>query len=354
MKLSVPFIPDPWFVHFLKDRVSEISSLYFPLYSGPIMDARIRLEQIDPESLCRSLVVFPDTRKYLLLNTRFLRPEYYHDSSFLDRMADLFEQMVVRAGLSGIVFTDAYFLNALAGTGRDILTRLEALPGVNCMMDSARKVFAFLDLIRSTGFRMPGKLVLDRSLNRDFKSLKSTVQTIQKNFPDVRIELLANEGCIDLCPFKPTHDAQIALANQGLVREMNFRTNQMLGCHAYFLKHPERFLCSPFIRPEDSDAYQGTADSLKLCGRSLGPRFMARCITAYETASFDGNLLDIMDAPHGLRDRIHIDNKRLDPGFLDMITSCPMDCGGCKNCRALFSAASTRKPFTLRQYKDWI
>jgi len=354
MKLSVPFISDASYIHFLENHISCLESIYFPLPSGPVLDSRIRTKEVGLHEVAGELKQFTTIRKYGLLNTRFIHPDAYHDRDFLNRTLDRLEFLALDAGMTGFVFSDAYFLNALSRTGRDIIPGLEAVPGINCMMDSSRKVFSFFDLISHTGFKLPGKIALDRSLNRDPARLEKTVREIKGRYPSIKIELLANEGCIDFCPFKLTHDAQISFSNLGLARDQNYLTNRTLGCHAYFFKTPERFFLSPFIRPEDLDFYKDTADAVKLCGRTLGAKFLMNCITAYKDASHDGNLLLLMDAVHWLSDHIYIDNKKLDPGFLSMLTSCTKDCGTCTTCRDLLLTTSMHKPFTIKAYGDYL
>lgn len=163
---------------------------------------------------------------------------------------------------------------------------------------------------------------------------------------------MANEGCIYHCPFKPAHDAHIALSNTGLVREATFRMNQTLGCHAYFNTHPHRLLKSPFIRPEDLNHYRGMADGIKLCGRTLGPAFLKRCIRAYGDRTFEGNLLALMDASGFMADRVHIPNPALGPDFFTTLTSCTKQCKGCKICPSIFKQIAATKPVGLSSYED--
>ena len=184
-------------------------------------------------------------------------------------------------GVHGIVFSDLYLANALDRTGHEIISRLEAVPGVNLMLDTPDKVFSCLEFIETTRFAAPGRLIPDRSLNRDPHRLRHLYTTVKAACPDIFIELLANEGCVYHCPFKPAHDAHIALSNTGLVRESTWKINQTLGCHAYFNAHPHKFLKSPFIRPEDLTHYRGMADGIKLCGRTRGTAFLQQCIRAY-------------------------------------------------------------------------
>jgi len=354
MKLSVPFIPDEPYIHFLEKNVLGLESIYFPLPSGPVLDSRIRLKEAGTDEVARELKQFKNIRKYCLLNSRFIHPHAYHDPHFLNRTMDRLELLALDAGMTGFVFSDAYFLNALSRTNRDIIADLEAVPGINCMMDSSEKAFAFFDLIEQAGFKLPGKIALDRSLNRNLVQFEKTALEIKGRYPSIKIEILANEGCIDLCPFKLTHDAQISFSNLGLSKTTHDLTNRTLGCHAYFFKNPERFFKSPFIRPEDLSAYKNLADTVKLCGRTLGAKFLMNCITAYRDASYDGNLFLLMDAAHWLSDLIHLDNKKLDPGFMSVLTSCSKDCRNCSICSDLLLTTSMHKPFKIKAYEDYL
>ena len=354
MKLSVPFIPDEPYIRFLKKNIQCLESVYFPLGSGPVLDSRIRLKEAGPNELAGELKQFKTIRKYCLLNSRFIHPHAYHDRDFLSQTIDKLEFLALHAGINGFVFSDAYFLNALSRTNRDIIPDLEAVPGINCMMDSSQKAFAFFNLVEEAGFKISEKIALDRSLNRNPARLEKTAREIKSRYPSMKIEILANEGCIDLCPFKLTHDAQISFSNLGLSKTTNDLTNRTLGCHAYFFNHPERFFLSPFIRPEDVITYQNSADTVKLCGRTLGPKFLMNCITAYRDASYEGNLLSLMDAAHWLADHIHIDNKKLDPGFLSVLTSCSKDCRDCSTCHDLLLTTSRYKPFKIKAYEDYL
>jgi len=357
MKLSVPFIPDPSYSDFLIARQDALASVYFILESPGVWDARIRSKDFASEqppdvSLAQKLSRLKAVNKYVLINTRFVHPQIYADTrglvSFLDAVARLWQ----KARIKGIVFADFYLLRALDRTGHEIIPFLEAVPGVNAMMDTMGKVRACMDMVSITGFRPPSRLVIDRSLNRDLEKLSFIRDRVRQEYPGTAIELLANEGCILNCPFKPAHDAHIALSNTGLVRETTWTMNQNFGCQAYFFDRPDRFLSSPFIRPEDLKHYEGLADTVKLCGRTLGPSFLTQAVTAYEKGMFDGNLLDLMDAAHFLSDHFHIDNKLLGENFFDTLSSCTNQCKTCKLCSKCFQNAVRKKSFTLKFYKD--
>jgi collagenase-like PrtC family protease len=175
---------------------------------------------------------------------------------------------------------------------------------------------------------------------------------MKNRIPGIRLELLANEGCLFQCPFKPAHDAHIALSNTGLVREMTFETNRDAGCIALLSRYPEKLFKSPFIRPEDVHHYEGVADVLKLCGRTLGPGFLKTVITAYIQRRYPGNLSDILDAAQWMSHVFHIDNTLLGKDFFKTLTNCSKDCTVCTICSSLKDLTIDRKKPAFYRYED--
>ncbi len=356
MKLSVPFIPDEGYARFLTRHASSLSSIYFPLPSGPVTDARVRIGEdlaAETRDLCATLSLLKAIDKYVLMNTRFMPPNVYTNNTLLSGILNDIERLDKNIGIKGIVLSDMYLLRALDQTGHAIVPRLELVPGINTMQDSPGKLFSFFELLAFSRFKKPARIVPDRALNRNPEKL-SVLSKAAKNYdPDIRIELLANEGCIYQCPFKLSHDAHISLSNTGFARETTFQMNQNLGCQAYFNFRPHAFLKSPFIRPEDIHHYQGIADGIKLCGRTRGVKFLKRCISAYISGCFDGNLLDLMDTPEILARQWHIDNTRIGTQFFTHLTSCTKMCKPCKICSKIFNQASWKKDITFKSYKDF-
>ncbi len=353
MKLSVPYIPDPFFLQYLGKKAPCLESVYFGLFEGPLLDGRVRFASISLKTLAKDLSSLSRVKKYLLLNTRFIHPALYRDEDFLSQTLDRIELLHESCGLEGLVFSDFFLIKGLDATGRDILSKLQAVPGINTMIDSFPKALSFWEAVAQTRFRHPEKILVDRGLNRSPKALEALVGEIKRADPCMGIELLANEGCLFQCPFKLTHDAQISLSNTGLVKEATFGLSQALGCHAEFYDRPWTFLKSPFIRPEDIHYYRGLADTIKICGRTLGTKFLIQCIEAYTSQSFEGNLLDLMDATRFLADHYHVNNKGLDPNFFKTVTNCTKNCKCCNLCPDLFLKTTRKKKLTLKSYKDY-
>jgi len=234
----------------------------------------------------------------------------------------------------------------LSSQAPELASSLEAVPGINSMLDSFDKVEAQLAYIAQTRFKMPGKIILDRSLNRNPTQLSITSRQCRKRYPHIKIELLANEGCLDFCPFKFSHDAYIALSNyQG--QDCTFTLNRELGCIRLVDEQPYRILRSPFIRPEDVVLYQQDVDVIKLCGRTLGGSFLQRVIIAYLQGKYDGNLLDLLDALSWLAPSLYVDNPSLSFDFVEILSLCDKHCGSCGFCQELFSTLSCPQPLTI-------
>ncbi|MFH1154263.1 MAG: hypothetical protein V1793_10635 [Pseudomonadota bacterium] len=352
MKFNVPYIPHAGYTDFLAGIAGHLDTVHFSLHTGPPLDSRMRFNQVDTRQLAEGLARIRGPLKYCLLNTRFIRPDLYDDPKFFTRLLASLEILKSCHCLDGIVFCDFYFLARLSREGGSFMSDIQAIPGVNAMLDSSDKVMACLDIIDTTHFRPPGKLCLDRSLNRNIPALEQTGRQLRNHFPGIRLELLANEGCLYQCPFKPAHDVHIALSNTGLVREKTFEINRDAGCMPVLFNHPDKIFKSPFIRPEDVRCYEGLADVLKLCGRTLGPGFMEKTISAYIRGDWSGNLLEILDAMEWMSGSFHVDNPLLGKDFLKTLTNCSKDCRVCSICSSLMNLTTKRKQPVLSRYKD--
>ena len=346
---DVPFLPEEEYVEFLAARAGELDSVHFApaAIPGPGQPPR----PAGPDAggdLVTLLGRVPGPRRYLLLNSRFCAPEALVDASGLRGLVRTMRLYVEAGVLDGIVYSDHYLLQRLADLAPDLAGVLEAVPSVNCMLNSFARIEAQLSWIRGTGFRPPARIVLDRSLNRDLDRLAGVARQCRHRWPDMKIGVLANEGCLHYCPYRFSHDAYSSLARlQG--QDHTDTLNRELGCLRILEEQPHRILQSPFIRPEDLELYLCHVDTVQLCGRSRGVPFLTRLLTAYIDRHFDGNLLDLLDSAHSLARRIHIDNSALSFDFASMLSGCDNRCDRCGFCLELFGSISCPQPAPLRE-----
>lgn len=350
MLLDVPFLPDSRYASFLQGHESSLYSVHYSLLQPGIPDGRHKTALGEISELNRALSCLA-VKKYALLNSRFHSPGTYLDSANLARILAVLESLLQEGNINGIIVVDFYLVQALSDASPEIAGQLEAIPGVNCMLDSFDRIQSCLNLLARTHFRMPSKLNLDRSLNRRLQALEKVSSRCRAQDSGLRLALLANEGCLFRCSFKFTHDAQIALANTADRPNRTHELNRRLGCMRILSETPEELFRSPFIRPEDQQHYERFVDVLKICGRTLGAEFLKKTISAYLAGTFTGNLLALLDAQDWQVDRLIIANDDLPRDFFKQLTTCSQSCTECGYCRQIFDRIGRPQPLALKDFR---
>jgi collagenase-like PrtC family protease len=348
MLFNVPVIPDERLAATLNRHASSFYSCHFSLYAADIHDGRHKHRLMETGRWIEFLRSVRVARKYLLVNGRAHVHGAYFDPDHLRTVIQILRSMLNAGVIDGIVFADAYYLQAISDAGEDEVSQLEAIPSVNCMLDTYDRIDSMIDFISSTRFRLPETLILDRSLNRRLDVLTEISARCRETLPAVKLELLANEGCLYHCPYKLTHDCHISLVNMGQPLDTH-SINRDLGCMRTLQRDPSRLFKSPFIRPEDAAAYEPYVDVLKLCGRTSGAPFLMRVVDAYLHGKHSGNLLDLMDAMDGTAECLYASNDRLPADFLQRLTSCSRECRTCSYCRDLMESCAAPKRISLER-----
>ncbi len=348
MLFNVPVIPDERVVEALNRDANSFYSCHFSLYAADIDDCRHRVQFIETDRWIDFLASVRIGRKFLLMNSRVHANGAYLEPDRLRKVIEILRSMLKAKVIDGIIFADAYYLQAISDAGGDEASELEAIPSINCVPDSYDRIASLLEFIASTRFRLPKTLILDRSLNRRPDALKEVSARCRKAFPNVKLELMANEGCLYHCPYKLTHDCHISMLNLGQSLD-TYRINRELGCMRTLQRDPSLLFKSPFIRPEDVGAYEPYVDVLKLCGRTLGVPFLMRVVDAYLNRKYSGNLLDLMDAMDGTAEWLHVANDLLPADMLQRLLSCSRECSACSYCKDLIERCATRKAINLQR-----
>ncbi|MCL1980256.1 MAG: hypothetical protein FWG62_04170 [Proteobacteria bacterium] len=347
--LNLPFLPEDKYLDFLGQCIADVDSVHFSLLPGQTFCSRTPTEpSISQAANIAGLEHLPGPKKYALLDSQFYAPDLLTDSDFIESILGNLNHCLDHDVLDGIVYCDHYLLQTLAAKSPEIVAQLEAVPSVNTIQDSVRKIETQLTYIDETGFKLPSKITIDRSLNRDLDELTKISLIMHQNIPGLKLEILANEGCLPYCPFKLSHESHIAVAN--IDRDQTRSLNKSIGCMHLLNEQPYRLLQSPFIRPEDVDLYLYHVDTISLCGYSLGAEFLINAITAYRARRYDGNLLDLLAASAWLTDRLYIDNNQLSFDFANLLAQCDNRCGQCGFCQELFDSIAQPLPPQLKTY----
>lgn len=331
LKLNVPYL------EFLRRNEELLYSVYFqaPDFVG---DARIHVTAFSKSEL--QVTSDLKCKKYMTLNGRITPLAVYGTlgNNLAQQINDLYKEQL----LTGILILDFYLLRKLADEGLD--RGIDVVPSINMGIDSVAKAHSTVQHIVNMGFSIPSKLILDRSLNRNLKRLAQVSHQLRKDFPHTQLELMANEGCIQHCPYKVNHDAVISTVNDrsahsviaiNQAHDAGFdvnRLNEDLGCIRHFETQVEDVLKIPFIRPEDLKLYREHFDVLKLSGRSKSNDFMFKAFGAYVAGYWEGNLLDILDAAGSMAEKLYVFNDQLPDNFGRMLSGCQSRCFNCTYC----------------------
>jgi collagenase-like PrtC family protease len=112
------------------------------------------------------------------------------------------------------------------------------------------------------------------------------------------LQLFANIACIYHCHYLAEHACSVGHASQANATTAGAHSGldwYLWRCARRRLLHPELFLTSRWIRPEDIGAYEALGyDEFKLIDRSRSTSWLLRAARAYAERRYAGNLLDIV------------------------------------------------------------
>lgn len=129
--------------------------------------------------------------------------------------------------------------------------------------------------------------------NRDFNMLPKIRAGLTCD-----MQLFVNVSCIYNCSYLGEHACSVGHASQ--LTQNTQRPNAFLDfylwqCTRRRLLHPELFLMSRWIRPEDLHIYEAMGfDEFKIIDRSRSTPWLLRATRAYADRRYSGNLLDIL------------------------------------------------------------
>ncbi|MBQ6669634.1 MAG: hypothetical protein IJM72_06205 [Deltaproteobacteria bacterium] len=344
MQFDIPLKYDDDFIaSMINENHERIYSVFFTLPSSFMNDARVIYNKPTFQNLNRALkLMAPDVKKYVTLNGRYNPPLNYSSDNVRGNCRLLLD-LHDRGLLHGIIFLDFFYIRRMIAIEPRI-GDLELVPSVNCFIDTIAKFHTMRRYLENAcGAFRARKIILDRGLNRDFPALERLCRQIKAYDPDLKIEILVNEGCMLHCPFKVNHDIFISMSNDHNREQVHkatdcddFHLNKLYGCQNSNLLNPPNVFRSPFIRPEDTYMVDGLADILKVCGKTLPVSRMRMIFQAYLDGHYRGNLLDLLDATQILSKDMFIDNAKLPEDFFKTVAFCDKNCGACRKCEEVF------------------
>lgn len=302
MKFDIPFFNNKEYVRFINENRSNIYSLYYRL---PIVNHAFDARNAKKNDLYayKEFQLIEKTpakiKKYGLLNSKIIFSDFYKDTN-IDNVIEIIFALFNKNLLNGILITDFMYLQKLRERmSNDLASKIEIVPSVNVKLQNVSQISYTLGHIKKMGFKLPAKIILDRSLNRNPKKINEIRIWQQINYPDMMIEILVNEGCLPYCPYKDSHDVFISIFNQRNESKVLklFRKN---ACKNIFINQ-WHYLTSPFIRPEDIEHLSNNVDILKIAGRTYNNEFIINTFNAYQNRKWEGNLFQLLEVMFAIK-----------------------------------------------------
>ncbi|GKX31192.1 peptidase U32 [Vallitalea longa] len=192
-----------------------------------------------------------------------------------------------------------------------------------CQITNVNKAVSFKKLGVS-------KIVLEESINRDFKTIKDIVGAFGDG-----VEIIVNVICHKNCTYRMFHQNQVSHDKEVNTKSSTYYSHRCMMKRA---EEPSNLLKMNWVRPEDIKYYHEMGiQYYKLQGRqAVLHGDMVKTVESYFKESFDGNLMDLLDGFHSTNAfKVYIDNKKLDSFLKPFRTNdnfCKNNCDACNYC----------------------
>jgi collagenase-like PrtC family protease len=234
-------------------------------------------------------------------------------------VASVLEHLEQSVGCVDIITTTS---PAIAHTVQEYFPDVEVRASVNMRIGTPEAMSYVADLFDS--------FYIQRDHQRDLghvRRVKAWCDEYRKG-----LLMLANSGCLRLCPGQTFHDNMVAHdADIDEMERMEDFVPHICWRHYRDRSNWPAVLQATWVRPEDLHHYEGLVDTVKLATRMHSrPRAV---LEAYTTGEWRGNLLDLFEpsfstafAPH------YIDNARFPEDWFEHTSRCPRTCTECNYC----------------------
>ena len=204
----------------------------------------------------------------------------FRNKNWRDSMTD-FLKYLADVGVFRLTIADPFLIEMVREQFPDMGIIVSVIAGVNTVAAAQRYDHMGVERIVADMY----------TVNRNFQTLKEMVDNTS-----CQIELIVNSTCLDHCPKRHDHYKFLGQASRqdtDLGVQYNLQSFWAY-CTMQKLVNPIELLKSPFVRPEDVNAYEKIGiNCFKLVGRTAPTSFLTLVAKAYMENRYDGNLLDL-------------------------------------------------------------
>lgn len=271
----------------LKDKISEVYFSFGIMPSG--RNDQTRCEGFSPwEAQAKQINdltrLHKEGLKFNLLFNANCYGEMSQSKSFFSSVGEIVDYVKENFSLSSVTTTSPLIAKFIKQNFKGIDMRAS----VNMSIGSVIGMEYLKDYFDS--------FYVKRELNRNFSALKELRRFCDGNGKEMY--LLANSGCLNDCSAHSFHDNLVAHESEISKHDNGYQFTGV--CRKYLSNNKDGdaiLSATNFIRPEDTDKYEGLVPAIKLATR-VHER-PSRIIRAYiERRSFSGNALSLLEPNH--------------------------------------------------------
>ena len=232
------------------------------------------------------------------------------EGAFLERFDDLLSQLS-SAGIAKLIIADPFLID-YAVRRNSFHVSVSSIS----MVDSIEKARMYENM----GAR---RIILPMDCARKLDFVRALRGRIE-----CEIEIMANLGCLYNCPHHTFHSQYHSHASRGELSDtVGDGDPYKEFCTGFMRREPWRALNASFLRPEDLILFDEIGvDYVKLAGRELGIDWVVDVAKAYAARSYEGNVLDLLSTPYGIRSSLSMANKGISKAFVDTTMGCDKHC----------------------------
>ena len=176
---------------------------------------------------------------------------------------------------------------------------------------------------------------MQRDYNRDLAHIQALRKWCDEH--GKTLHLLANSGCLYLCPFHITHMSYTSHCEETVQMPSVYKDGRPSPCCDVYMK-PQNLpvlLQNTWIRPEDLHKVSGYFETVKLASR-ISPR-IKDIIQGYCEGEWHGNLLPLLEMDYSKLPFVpQIINDRFPDGWYEQTMHCGHHCESCGYCKSVF------------------
>lgn len=280
IKFDVPYNWDPKIIDYYIDYSSKIKMVYGRAEDG-FPQWRKTNNNIDLINIKNQVIKLNKNKipfNYILNWSSHNNKEY--DKKYLDSFIDHIKSLK-DMGISIVTIGNPFLIEAAKKRVPDIKISVSVMLEIDCLAKLKQILELWIDYI-----------TISKTLLKNFDWLEKISNFMKNTDQKCEIMLLANDPCLDYCPYTNYHNNVIS---HNVFNNIENKSFCRLQCTKQFLIKPEKIIGASFIRPEDLwEYYKHWYSIIKLCDRKQTTDRLIKMSSAYFKRSYDWYLSDIM------------------------------------------------------------